>query len=197
MKTVETNVYSFDELTPKAQERAFDHFCSTYDYPYENDNQEVLDEFCKLFDISVDFVYGYAYTLQFIVRTKFQYGEEELSGVRLMAYLQNNFMKYLTLPKVWYNEKCTKKYFSKVFFEEREYPLTGYYIDEDILKPIYDFLSHPNSNVTFVKLMEKCIANYLKVAQADYDSVYSIEYFENECKETEALFLEDGRVYNF
>lgn len=197
METIEINVYSFDELTQDAQERAFQHYCNTYDYPFEDDNQEVLDEFCKLFNISVDFVYGYAYTLQFIVRTKFQYGEEELSGVRLMKYLQNNIIPYLTRPKVWYNEKYTKKYISNVFFRERECPLTGYDLDEYILEPIYEFLSYPFSNVTFVDLMEKCINNYLKVAQADYDSVYSIEYFENECKETEALFLEDGRVYNF
>lgn len=197
MKTIEINVYQFGELSPKAQDRAFQHYCSTYDYPFEDYNQEVLDEFCKLFNISVDFVYGYEYTLQFIIRTKFQYGEEELSGVRLMKYLQNNYMPYLTQPKVWYNEKYTKKYISKVFFEKRDCPLTGYYLDEDILDPIYEFLSYPYSNVTFVDLMEKCINNYLKVAQSDYNSVYSMEYFENECKETEALFLEDGRVYNF
>ena len=196
MKEITMKVYHFDELSTEAQEFVLDERQRTHDYSWEYENRKTLEAFEKLFDISVDFVYGYEYNLDFIVKTNHDYDEDEFTGVRLYKYLQNNFVEYLREPKVRTNSNDTKKYYSKVFSQYKDCPLTGYYIDEDILDPIHDFLRYPDSKVTFVYLMEKCISNYLKVAQDDYESYYSKEYVSDDCNDRGSLFFEDGSVYD-
>lgn len=201
MKEVTMKVYHFDELTQDAQQHVLEKRYENSYWPFTDDTNDVLSTFEQIFDISVDIVGGYnAYDNSFIVRTNFEYDEEDLTGVRLLKYLQNNYMQYLTKPLVRYSKNyCNngyKKYYSKVFSVVGECPLTGYFLDCDIIDPIIKFVKQPTNNITLHDLLCKCVANYLKVAQKDFDDYYSKEYAQVDYSERGSLFFEDGSIYD-
>ena len=195
------NVYSFDELSPKAQEFVLEQRYENSYWPWTDDTNDVLSAFEQIFDISVDIVGGYnAYDNSFIIRTNFQYDEEDFTGVRLLKYLQNNYMQYLTKPLVRYSKNYlnngNKKYYSKVFSVVGDCSLTGYYLDCEIIDPIIEFVKRPTNNITLHELLCKCIEKYLKEAQSDFDSYYSKEYASEDYSDRGSLFFSDGSIYD-
>lgn len=53
MKTVEINVYSFDELNDEAKERARSWYRQNLEYPWWSDVQSSLKAFCDVFGVSL------------------------------------------------------------------------------------------------------------------------------------------------
>lgn len=201
MKEITMKVYQFGELTQDAQQHVLDERYENSYWPFTDDTNDVLSAFEQIFDISVDFVGGYnAYDNNFILRTNFEYDEEEFTGIRLLKYLQNNYMRYLTKPLVRYSKNYLnngyKIYYSKVFSVVGECPLTGYFLDSDIIDPIIKFVKQPTNNITLHELLCECVANYLKVAQKDFDDYYSKEYAQEDYNERGTLFFEDGTIYD-
>ena len=201
MKTVETNVYSFDELSTEAQEFALNKRYQNSYWPCTDDTNDVLSAFEQIFDVSVDVVGGYnAYDNTFILRTNFEYDELDFTGIRLMKYLCNNYLRYIEQPVIRYSKNYWnngyKKYYSKVFSTTDGYPLTGYFLDNVILQPILDFIKSPNNTTTFKNLLCKCVRKFLEAAQDDFDSYYSKEYAIDDYNNRGSLFFEDGSVYD-
>lgn len=190
------NVYSFEELSETAQEYALEQHHKNGYYPWYDDNRAVLEEFERIFDVTVYFVSGYDYKMQYTIHTNFQYDEDEFTGIRLLKYLQNNYMQYFTQPLVRYSEGYKRKYYSKIFSVVGDCPLTGYYLDQDILDPILKFVARPTNNITLHELLCKCIDKYQSSAQKDLDFYYSKEYFAEECSDRGSLFFENGSVYD-
>ncbi len=88
---------------------------------------------------------------------------DSLSGWRLMAYLMNNHWNDLYTPKYFWKGMKGRK--SRIFVDTC--PLTGYYIDNDILDPIYKFLKSPTGNVTFDNLMNNCLDSFFRACRDD------------------------------
>jgi len=131
-------IYSIDELSKKAKEKAYDKWLEHYDYPWGKENRDTLKAFEKLFPIKVlDWEYGL--DRNFITFKVIDDNIKNLSGIRLLKYLYNNYFALLFKSKVYYHPKnSTKQRISKIFYEE-DRELTGYYLDYDILDLYMNF----------------------------------------------------------
>lgn len=104
MRTVQRTytLFGIAELEDEARQRAYtDWLAKGNDYPYASENCDTLEAFCNLFRIVCT---NYRYdscTYAYRFYTKHEADTEELSGVRLLAYLYNNFHAGLYKPKVY------------------------------------------------------------------------------------------------
>ena len=95
MRTVQRTytLFGIAELEDEARQRAYtDWLAKGNDYPYASENCDTLEAFCNLFRIVCT---NYRYdscTYAYRFYTKHEADTEELSGVRLLAYLYNNLV---------------------------------------------------------------------------------------------------------
>lgn len=141
-------VYNLHELTKEAQAKAHSHWAEHFDYGWDEENRKTLQAFEQIFNIKVDrwsyddYSYWYRFT------SPYSEEEDNLKGVRLLKYLVNNYWNDLYIPKtIWgHNYKTKRK--SRVFVTN-DCVLTGYYMDYEILQPIYDFLKAPDNTILY------------------------------------------------
>ena len=193
MRTETITVYSFNELSDEAKQTALNGWReSNYQngYAWENDNRESLKAFCDLFNVTLD-----RYNNPRVHAT-----DEilALSGVRLMAYLWNNYGNALYKPKYIYNIKQgvhagMKSRYSKCQVEN-SCVLTGYCMDDDILQPVYEAMHKPYAG-DFQDLISECIQAYETAVEQDHDYQDSLEYCAESCEANEYEFTEDGKRY--
>lgn len=191
---VKYRVYTIDELSEKAKEKAYNAWLEHWDYGWEKENRDTLKAFEKLFPIKVlDWEYGlYRNYITFEVIDD---DIKNLSGIRLLKYLYNNYFNLLFKPKVYHHPKNLKKQrTSKIFYDEDRW-LTGYYLDYDILDPIYEFFKNPK-NISFEDLMSRCLNKWVKTCSQDYEYCLSFENFVEESHINNWLYFEDGTYAN-
>ena len=200
MREVTMKVYSVEELGGKALSRAYDDWYMNSDYPWSEENRKTLLEFERIFPVKVtDWQYGGGYKY---VRFHMTCDDEvaELEGFRLAKYIWNNYRHDIYKGKYYSKGKFIDgKYHyvsrrSKVNLEQG-CNLTGYYLDYDILKPIYDFLDSPEPYVTFEDLMEKCLESWINACEDDYEGYYSIDNFMEIANANNYEFYEDGSMF--
>lgn len=214
MKTIKIKLYSFDELSEEAKEVARDNYRTNFQsYHWASENTDTLKAFEKIFPIRVK---NYAVdSFNYYVSIKFL-GEEDvenLSGVRLLSYLWNNYKSdlykgaYKTVnisDKKVNHKRVRSEYFEKTNRWHNAYhsaitldnccPLTGYCMDDEILAPIFTFMSKPD-NITFAELMQDCVDAWGKACQKDYEWQESDEYIDEEIESNNYDFTEDGKLY--
>ncbi|EHO73809.1 hypothetical protein J4866_02770 [Prevotella denticola] len=188
------DIYNLHELTREAQAKAHSHWAEHFDYSWADENEKTLQAFEQIFNIKVDrwsyddYSYWYRFTSH--------YSEEEdnLKGVRLLKYLVNNYWNDLYIPKtIWgHNYKTKRK--SRIFVTN-DCVLTGYYMDYEILQPIYDFLKAPD-NTTLYELMNKCLNGFFKACRDDMEYQLSEEAFAESCEANNYEFLSNGTLFN-
>jgi hypothetical protein len=184
-------VYKFDELSGDAKEKALEWARET-DYPWLDENKNSLDEFEKIFPVSVGrWEYGgccWSY-INFSMTCEDEISE--LSGLRLAKYLWNNYSDELYTRKRY--SKGAKFRYSRIILEA-DCVLTGYYMDEVILEPIYDFLKKPDGR-TFQRLMKDCLDSWVSACNKDFEAYYDNESMEDFIRANEYEFDESGRFY--
>lgn len=198
-------IYELKELSETAKEKAFKDWMTDTDYPWSEENEATLEAFKKIFPVRVrDWNYGYNKGIEWIYEGATT--EAELTGVRLMAMINSHYGDDLMKGKYFYLWSKTDKKedqlrgdlktrYSKVMFD-RECVLTGYYMDEEILKPIYEFLKKPTDEVTFYSLLDSCLDRWVSKCDEDYESYFSMEVFEKESGANNWMYHEDGTLYN-
>jgi hypothetical protein len=200
MREVTMKVYTVEELSERALSRAYNNWCIGSYYPCDCDNEKTMREFERIFPVKVtDWQYGGGYKY---VRFHMTCDDEvaELEGFRLAKYIWNNYRTDIYKGKYYSKGKFIDgKYHyvsrrSKVKLEQG-CNLTGYYLDYDILKPIWDFLDSPEPYVTFEDLMEKCLNRWINACEDDYENYYSIDSFIETVKVNNYEFYEDGSMF--
>lgn len=201
MKEVTIKVYPINELDQPQQEKAFYNWLESDDYTWNAENKDTLEKFSDIFPIKVK---KYEYGYQNFIDWNFTESEEieNLSGIRLMKYIYNNYFQYIFKGKYYstkghYDENNKYHYkhrYSKIIFENC-CPLTGYCMDDDILEPIYKFLKNPEKHITFYHLLSDCLYSWVHACQNDYEHSTSKEFFIEECQANERLFYSDGKEY--
>lgn len=172
MRTIELNLFKFEELSKEAQEVA-----------KKNVEFEQYDSDLWLCARKAQELYN-----------RLKIGEA-ISGNRLRTWIVNNILPDLTSTKYYgkrYGENA-KFRFSKIFTEVDECNLTGVCFDYDFLKPLMDFVKEPNENVNNYQLARtdlNMIAQELIAAEMDY--FYSDEGFSEYCEAENIEFLRDG-----
>ena len=76
-------------------------------------------------------------------------------------------------------------------------PFTGYYMDCEILEPIFEYLDNfpQYQTVTLGELMNKCIDNWARACDSDYENYFSEEYLKERSNDFDEYYYEDGTFY--
>ena len=137
------DLFQLAELSAAARDTAYNEWLRTFEYGWDSDNRNTLEAFESVFKVKVnDWSYD---TCRYSYRFTSRYSgeEEELSGIRLMKHIVNNYWHTLFKPKTYYLKGNFNKQRKSRIFTDNCCVLTGYCADEDILRPIYDFLKAP------------------------------------------------------
>lgn len=192
MRTVTVNIYKIDELSRKAQRRAYEHWLEKAEYPWNDDNVKTLRKFEEIFPIKIqEFEYGGGHNYIHFTFTEDE-NIENLSGIRLLKYIYNNYFDYISSKEIFYGKSKIRK--SKIIYVP-DYSLTGYCMDEEILGPIYKFLKKPE-NITFYVLLKRCLDAWLDACERDYESYFSFENFLDVASINKYEYLENGDEAN-
>ena len=177
MRIEETKLYSFDELSDEAKERAIekaredpdrgmdwaDEWRGTIEraeqfLPIEVKNWEV--GLCSPTYCDVEFVEEYGYYRD----------AENLEGARAWKWLHNNDVASLI---------------------EMDCPFTGFCADEAFLAPLRTFLKRPD-NRTLGELFQECASAWAWGWESEMEYQHSDKYIIDEIRACEREFTEDG-----
>jgi len=172
MRTVETKVYTFDELSETAQEHVLDNFWASTEYPWHDENMDCLKAFTDLFDFSV---YHWRYD-------------------SMMAEHNESFPEYYfnidgDVAREWFKRQ------SKIIYD-LNCPLTGYCLDETLLRPIRVFIADTNRKDSVGDVLTECVGAFFSCVVHDVDYYYSLENCADHCAINEYEFLENGEFYS-
>lgn len=189
-RTINVEIYTIDELSDKAKQRAHEEYCNS-EYDWSGDNEQTLKKFEEMFPIRIrEWEYDcYDGRFRFVMDgDQFATDIKYLHGKRLMAYLYNNCFEHLYPGKVYWGKGKdangnTKRRRSKIIRTANECPLTGYYMDNVILEPIYKFFENME-DINFHDLISRCLSNWIDGCVEDCKDFYSME-----------RFLQHGKIY--
>jgi hypothetical protein len=204
-------VYSIDELSCEAKEKALSEIRSSYEPAWMNEYFESMKQGIDAFGFTLkNWRIDYSCAARSHVSVKSDHTDEinELTGVRLRTFILNNFyhvlferkkyvMKTTSYKKDGFGntipDKSEKRRISKIFFKETCCPFTGYCGDEDFLDPIREFILDPCKYTTLPDLIESCIEEVLESMENDYDNQMSDEYLTEYAEVNGYQFTENGK----
>lgn len=200
-------VYKFSELSEKAKNRAHYNWLCSHNNLWESENHDSLSAFCDTFPVEASNWNYDGYTGHIKMRMTTDYDSLDiLSGVRLRTLLLNSYYNQLYAPVTKYYTKDangkrrfnsvgnkTFTYTSKINFERRSCPFTGYCMDDALMDPIHAFIKDPKPDVKFEDLMQECGESWLKACIADRNYSESMEFFEEDVECNEYEFYENGK----
>jgi hypothetical protein len=203
MKTITVKVYSYDELSDEAKEKAREWYRSGNDYPWYSECQESLKGFENALPIKIkDWSYGEDLNRSYINWYCTNENLESLTGLRLRTWLINNFWnliekgKYQSTAgtydadgKYHYKKRysnCTKEVIA---------PFTGYIADDILLGPIRDFIKKPDYlSMDFKTLIDDCFYSFMKSVADDIEYQNEDEQIAESIRTNEYEFTEDGEI---
>lgn len=211
-ETIEKTYYKFDELSGDAKERAIEKFreFNSQDMPWQDENRGSLEAFEKVFPIKItDWEYGNRNYINF--KMQVDHDEiEELTGFRLSAYLWNNYRKqifkgkYYSTPGAYTNVKTDgkgnvihykyhyKSRYSKIILDTC-CVLTGFHMDDILLKEIYGYIDHPDRR-TFEELLSDCLHNWIKACNDEIEYQNSEEAIKETIEANDYEFNAEGNL---
>lgn len=194
MRTIRIKVYNFEELSKEAKKKFMEWYrdmAISNGLDWEKENRGSFYTFMALFggmkiDRHGDFVC---------------FGDGplwELSGVRLATYLYNNFKFDLYKQKIVNGIVtagiATKSRKSNIWVD-RSCVMTGYYMDDVILSPIYRFIDYPQTGVTFEYLANDALNEWVKALNREQRYQLSDEYITDAIIANRYEFTRDGNRY--
>lgn len=218
MRTIRTKIYKFEELSKEAQEKAIENYRNnylTFDFIY-SDAESTVKAFCDAFGVKSG-------SRSWLDCNTSNIDDDilQLTGLRLRKYILNNFgdtlykRKYLksffseTEPKIWHPLRSYKKIFSrhqnkdgfwvtyrsKMFFE-KSCNLTGMCYDDDMMRPIYDFLElRTFGSTNFEDLFNECFGAMRNTLEREEEYMHTDEYISGEIESNEYEYTEEGNKF--
>ena len=219
MRTIRTKIYKFDELSDDAKQNAIRHYQNdflTFEHIY-SDAESTVKAFCEAFNVKTG-----SHSWLDCNTSNIDDAILELSGLRLRKYLLNNFgstlyeRKYLKHGQLTTERKpyhrmikqteitnnCPNKgkfsisYYSNIQKESKNCNLTGMCYDDDMMKPIYDFLElRTFGSTNFEDLLNDCFDAMRKTLKDEEDYMYTDEYISEEILANEYEYTESGKLF--
>ena len=209
MRVIETTIYRFSELSEEAKEKAIDKWRDNSQglFSWKNEASDTLNAFCKIFDVKYNTI-DYLETYRNKYRINLPDEVKNLSGIRLAAYLWNNYKNELykgkfysvrsdkimnhnrVKSKVLSNGKIFNAYYSAITLEH-SCVLTGMCYDDNILDPIYEFMKRPY-NTGIDELINDCISSFCKAVASDIEYEYSDKCIIETIEINDYEFTENG-----
>lgn len=222
MKTIEVKLYQFSELSKEAQETAVKKNQENQHYFSSDENSATLKAFEEMTGIgNTDYSYGYG--THATVRTgMIDDNILELKGKRLLSYVWNNYREIFSRKYLKHGElreksrngyhrmrktrtiesgpnagKSSSSYYSNIQLDTLNCPFTGYYMDNEILFPMYQLWEKFDAEKTLEELLQECVQSWVAACETDYQHVMSEEYSreELESNDEEEVYTEDGEKY--
>lgn len=214
MKELKVKLYHFDELPTDAQRIVIDRSRNEISRLSDEDNiidfDRTINAFGLLTHTSVDFDNYGGHTMRFtddyagLGQYGWNYplfGLDNLANGLCWRYIDNNIMPYLTKGKafiMWRDGKY-KKRTSRVLLKcsADEYPLTGIYTDEAILKPLFNAYRARCEYYSYKDIMDECYDSINALWEQEHAYGLTDEYVrqELECNHDDILYYEDGTEY--
>ena len=199
MRTITKNVYTLEELTDKARERAFNIWLADFDISfYSADYEDLIKEIEVIFNISVKYsidTCGYSYI---VPKLNLQPETACISGVRLLKFVWNKF-NYLFEGKYYsiaHGTGANYKYIhrrSKVLKSVDNCPITGCCVDYAVTDVIKSLWKKYDPDKTYAALIMEILDNVKKTWIEDLQYHQSEEFFIEECRSCGYHFSEDGK----
>ena len=199
MREITVKIYRFDELSERAQRRAWENG-PDLSGDYSDEYRETLERFENIFDIKVyrwgvnDYTYDYAY-----VTAGRATEAPEGDALRLARYVWNNYAEYITRGKYYgkliYRENQPPRHvkrYSKSTFEMDNCPLTGCGTDCSILDPVLDCLHYKVFFNSYDELIDACLDSFFSAWRNEIEYCSSLEYFADYCENNDLEFYETG-----
>lgn len=196
MRTIQRTytLFTVSELKDADFQKAYeDWLVKGSSYPYADENRDTLRNFCNLFRIVCTNYHYDSCTYHYRFHTDQEEDTEQLSGIRLLAYLHNHFHSGIFIPKTYWTGNLGKKRRSRIFVIS-ECPFTGYVMDDIILRPLLEFMQVPDSR-TFKQLMRDCLEAFFRSCRDDCEYYGSEEHFRNESRQKNWEYLADGTFF--
>lgn len=216
MHVVKTEIFDFNELSEDAKEIAINEIRNTQDNIFMYDESyKTVKEFNEVFNIKEGSRSWLDFSLDKVSNDLLQ-----LKGLRLRTYLINNF-GYWIYKKLWMksfvsdkqikHKRVISKEDNKGNFYNSYYSgiqknnscvLTGMCYDNEILKPIYDFIDNykqdaKNYDFTdFEDLIKYCFHNLKKCLDSEEEYMYSDKGVIEEINNNDYYFTKDGKRFN-
>lgn len=198
MRTIEINLYQYNELSEEAKEKAFNDFCSNDYYHWNGENNKVLEWFKNTFDVKIiDWEYGYQNYISW--ESEYTTDQDELTGKRLISFLWNNYKNDLFQGKYYSKTISTSPYRyksrrSKILLEDG--CPTGYYLGSLIIDPMLAVLRGEKiqNNYTLYDCLNDCLDAWIEGCRDDYEHYYSMENFKELSEANEWEYNENGEL---
>lgn len=198
METI--TIYTYSELSNEAKKNAIraerENVREYHMEAVESEYWDCYREFENIFDIRVqDFGQGPETFTDYAEYS----GREYMTGRRLVAYLENQVMPYFTEPKQYLHGG--RKRTSRITNRRMDCPLTGVYYDDEILQPVFDFLTHPSkkgAGYSFRDLMNDCITSLSRAydrEQDSFDDDEEVDYYLSNIFSDSHYYFSDGAPY--
>lgn len=177
MDTITITAYSFEELSPEAQQKVIDkerEHRYSQETPWIDEYHDSLKAFCDAFQIEV----GYHYEDVVIKKVQSNGYEDTITGLRLRTWLLNNVYELLYSRKRYWQKGQAyrgKHRVSRITMEQTGCPLTGFCGDEDLMRPIRDFIAKPITGIDMADLLGDCIYWWNKACSVEREYYMSDE----------------------
>ena len=205
MKTISINIYAFNELSEKAQRKAWEKSSFDFSEDHADEYRATLKAFENIFDIKVcRYDVG-----SMVFNPSFDYitagaALDAPTGdpLRLARFIWNNYAddilkgKYYSTRGEYINGKYHYKHrYSKIQKEMDNCPLTGVCYDMDILQPVIDCLHYKRFFNSYDELIHACLSEFFRAWDAEIEYSNSFEYFADTAECNEWYFTENGEFY--
>jgi len=197
MRTIETKVYTFDELSDSAKEKAIENWRnSETEYAWSAEWMDSLREFCRVTGIELrDWSIGpYSYSyIKTEYRPSYDFENEDIKGWRLRTWLIDNWLPLFATGKYYSTSKQVDgKYYyksrhSNIMIEHDNAPLTGFMGDTDLIAPVLDFINRKGElfslrsweQIDLDDIVQESMNNFISGYNADMEAQDSDEYIED------------------
>jgi hypothetical protein len=211
MKQITINLYSFEELSEEAKEKAINEYrevSETDGFHYLTSEamatiEKGLNQFnCSLENWSIDFQDANRSEFKVGINIDNEQSVLDFKPVRLRTWLLNNFYSnfYARKPQGVYKQRGeAKKWaysrYSKIIKKETDCPFTGVCYDYNFLDGLRKFLIKPDRS-DFKELMQDAVFNVIRSVESEIQYKLSDKGIEEEIKNNEYTFEEDGTLNN-
>lgn len=195
MKTIEIQLYKFDELSESAKEAAINWWreSAAEDSFWADECFSSIKAFCLTFGVTFkNAEYGYNSDINYRLG-QIDDNVLALSGSRARTYILNNFGSVLFESKPIGEYPYKRR--SKISVIDRVCPFTGVYFDEELLKPVRDFIIRPVKGYTYEEVLRDCMYAGSQALQTSYEYETGKEAAIEGIRANEYDFTEDGKIY--
>ena len=203
MRTIETKIYTFDELSEEAKEKAIEYFQATEDFDFVG--QDAMATIRKGLEAFGNGLSNWSIDYTSSARSSFSIESvdsqiEELTGQRLRTWLLNNHYENFFEPKPYgkYEKRANGKWrndrYSKILKTATCCPFTGVCYDESFMDVFREFVKNPCNYTTFEDLLKSAVETVLSDLEKECEYLISEEAIIERIEGGDYEFTENGEL---